>query len=219
MIWILVLGAFMAIFGVIGYQRGTRAAVVVLVAAVLGLLVIGPLGATVIRYINAFGKGFRFLASGGMAALTGSGSADTAIAALQNTPALVQTNDSPVVLGLLYVVLVLIGLLVSRLPWFKGKDSVWGLVLGLVAGYLVGGIVVRALWPQYVAFLPLPVLAEPAAPIPAPVSGGPASGFVTQLVTGLSALAGSSLLPVIIAIVIVVFILVATRSGNRGAKG
>jgi hypothetical protein len=220
MTWIIFLAGFMAIFGVIGYLRGARAAFVVLLAGFLGLLLIGPYGATVIRYINAFGKGFRFLASGGMAALSGSGSADSAIAALQGTPPLVQPADNAVVLGLLYVVIVLVGLLLSAVPWFKGRRSVGGLLLGLIAGYLVGAVIVRALWPQYIPYLRLPILPEPVVPVVVgPVVTGPATGFGTQLVSGLNALAGTSLLPIIIAIAIVLFILAATRSGNRSAKG
>jgi hypothetical protein len=220
MTWIIFLAGFMAVFGVIGYLRGVRAAVAVLIAGLAGLLIIGPYGATVIRYINAFGKGFRFLASGGMAALTGSGSADAALAALQSTPPLVQETDNAVVLGLLYIVIVLIGLLLTAIPWFKGKRSVGGLLLGLIAGYLVGAVIVRAFWPQYIPYLPLPILGEPAAPVVlAPVAGPAATGFGSQLVSGLNALASSSLLPIIIAIAIVLFILAATRSGNRSAKG
>lgn len=219
MTWIIFLAGFMAIFGVIGYLRGTKAAIIVLLAGFIGLLIIGPYGEKVVSYINAFGKGFRFLSSGGMAALSGSGSADNAIQALQGAPAVVQPTDAPIVLGLLYVVLVFFGLLISGIPWFSGKKSVGGLLLGLLAGYLVGGVVARALWPQYTAFLPLPILEETVAPATVAVAPGAGAGIGTQVVNGLSALANSGLVPFIIAIAIVLFIIAATRTSNRGAKG
>ena len=76
MTWLFILAGTMAIFGVIGYLRGWRAALFILIMTLLAVAVTGSLGDTIVKYINAFAKGFRFLLSGGLSALAGSGSAD-----------------------------------------------------------------------------------------------------------------------------------------------
>ena len=44
MTWIFILAGFMAIFGVIGYLRGTRAALFILIMAIIGVAITGALG-------------------------------------------------------------------------------------------------------------------------------------------------------------------------------
>jgi len=220
MTWLFVLAGFMAIFGVIGYLRGWRAALFILIMTLLAVAITGSLGDTIIRYINAFGKGFRFLLSGGLNALTGEGSADEALAGLRNSPAFVAPENETLVLGLLFVIVVLVAVLFSALPWFKGSRSVFGLFLGLLAGYVVSAMIVRAVLPEYAALVPLPFGFGPAAPagpvIVQPGAAGPS--LSTRILTFLTGLADRGLIATFLGILIAIFLLAATRSGNRTVK-
>lgn len=220
MTWLIVLAAFMAIFGVLGYLRGWRAALFVLILTFLAVAITGGLGDVIIRYINAFGKGFRFLLSGGMSALAGEGSADAALQALRDAPAFVEGANEPLVLGLLFVIVVLLGVLLSGISWFKGGRSVFGLFLGLAAGYIVAAMIVRAVTPEFMALVPLPFgFAAPATSGPVtiqPGTGGPS--LSARVLTFLTGLVDRGLIATFLAILIAVFLLLAARTGGRGAK-
>jgi len=220
MTWLIMLAGFMAIFGVIGYLRGWRAALFVLISTILAVAITGRLGGFIIRYINAFGKGFQFLLSGGLSALAGTGSADEAIQALQDSPPIVTEANETLVLGLLFVIVVLFALLLSGIPWFKGSRSVFGLFLGLLAGYIVAAMIVRALTPEYVALVPLPFgFAAPVTPGPVtiqPGAGGPS--LSTRILNFLTGLADRGLIAAFLGLLIAIFLLLATRTGNRSAR-
>lgn len=220
MTWIFILAGFMAIFGVIGYLRGTRAALFILIMAIIGVAITGALGDVIIKYINAFARGFQFLLSGGLNALAGSGSADEAIAALQGTPPLVSDVNRFLALGLIFVTVVLISVLVSGARWFMPRRSVFGLFLGLLAGYIVAAMVVRAILPEFAALVPLPFgFGPPASPVPIVITPGAAGpSLMSRILTFLNSLADRGLIPAFLGIVIALFLLIAARSVNRGAK-
>lgn len=220
MTWLIVLAGFMAIFGVLGYLRGWRAALFVLILTVLAVAITGRLGEVIIKYINAFGKGFRFLLSGGLNALAGSGSADQAIASLQGSPPLVDEANGSLVLGLLFVIVVLLAVVLSGIPWFKGGRSVFGMFLGLAAGYIVAAMIVRALTPEYVALVPLPFgFAAPAAPSAVVLQPGAAGPSLSERILDfLTGLADRGLIAAFLGIVIAIFLLLATGFGSRSAR-
>lgn len=220
MTWLIVLAAFMAIFGVVGYLRGLRAAFFVLVLTLLAVAITGSLGDVLIRYINAFGKGFRFLLSGGMSALTGEGGAEEALQALKNAPPLVEDTNEPLVLGLLFVIVVLLALLLSGIPYFKGKRSVFGLFLGLLAGYVVTGTIIRAVTPELSGLVPLPFGFAATAATPSLIIGPGASGpsLSARILCFLIDLADRGLIAGLLGIIIAIFLLLATRSGGRSTK-
>lgn len=220
MTWLIVLAAFMAIFGVVGYLRGWRAALFVLILTMLAVAITGRLGDVIIRYINAFGKGFRFLLSGGMGALTGEGGAEEALQSLRDAPALVEGTNEPLVLGLLFVIVVLVALLLSGIPYFKGKRSVLGLFLGLAAGYVVTGMIIRAVTPELSALVPLPFgFLPPVAAAPFAVQPGPGGPSLSaRVLSFLLSLADRGLIATFLGIIIAIFLLLASRSGSRGAK-
>jgi hypothetical protein len=220
MTWLFVLAAFMAIFGVIGYLRGWRAALLILFLTLLAVAITGALGDTIIRYINAFGKGFRFLLSGGLNALTGEGSADEALAALRDSPPFVAPENETLVLGMLFVIVVLLAVLFSALPWFKGSRSIFGLFLGLFAGYIVSAMIVRAVLPEYAALVPLPFGFGPAVPVgPIVVQPGqPGPSLSQRILSFLTGLADRGLIAAFLGLLIAIFLLAATRAGNRTVK-
>ncbi len=220
MSWLFILAGTMAIFGIIGYLRGWRAALFILIMTIIAIAVTGTLGDTIIKYINAFAKGFQFLLSGGLSALTGSGSADAAIAGLKDTPPLVTDAVKYLVLGLIFVTVVLIAVLVSGAKWFIPKRSLLGLFIGLVAGYFVAAMVVLAIAPEYAALVPLPFAfgpPRPATPVTiTPGASGPS--LWERILLFLNSLAEQGLITAFLGIVIAIFLLFAARSLNRGAK-
>lgn len=217
MIWIFVLAVSMAIFGIIGYLRGWRAALFILIMTLLAVAITGALGDVILKYINAFGKGFRFLASGGLNALTGEGSAEDALAALRNSPPFIAPENEGLVLGLLFVIVVLLAVLLSALNWFKGGKSIFGLFLGMLAGYVIAAMVVRALFPEYAACIPLPFGFGPPIPTGPFVTQSAGTGSsISQRVLGfLTGLADRGLIAAFLGILIAIFLLAATRSSNR----
>ena len=220
MTWLFILAGTMAIFGVIGYLRGWRAALFILIMTILAIAVTGALGDTIVKYINAFAKGFQFLLSGGLNALAGSGSADEAIASLQDTPPLVSDVNKYLMLGLIFVSVVLIAVLISGAKWFIPKRSLLGMIIGLVAGYLVAAMIVLAIAPEYAALVPLPFGFGPPVPT-APVTIEPgASGpsLWDRILVFLNSLVDRGLITAFLGIVIAVFLLFAARSLNRGAR-
>ncbi len=220
MTWLIVLAAFMAIFGVLGYLRGWRAALFILILTLLAVAITGSLGDVIIRYINAFGKGFRFLLSGGMNALTGEGSADAALQSLRDAPALVDEENEPLVIGLLFVIVVLLSVLLSAMTWLKGARSLFGLFLGIMAGYVVAAMIVRSIAPEYVALVPLPfgfvAHTAPGPVIIQPGAGGPS--LSARVLSFLTSLADRGLIATFLAIIIAVFVLLATRTNGSSAK-
>lgn len=220
MTWLFILAGFMAIFGVIGYLRGWRAALFILIMTILAVAVTGALGDTIVKYINAFAKGFQFLLSGGLNALAGSGSADEAIAALQDTPPLVTDANKYLVLGLIFVTVVLIAVLVSGAKWFVPKRSLLGMFIGLLAGYVVAAMVIRAIAPEYAALVPLPFGFGPATPtgpvVITPGAEGPS--LTSRILAFLNNLVDQGLITAFLGIVIALFLLFAARSLNKGTK-
>jgi hypothetical protein len=220
MTWLFILAGFMAIFGVIGYLRGTKAAVFILLTTLFAVAVTGILGDSIIRYINALAKGFQFLLSGGLNALSGEGGSGDALEALRSTPPLVTEENENLVLGLLFVGIVFLGVLLSGINWFKGPRSIWGLLLGLLAGYIVAAMVVRAIAPEYAALVPLPFGFGPPTPTGPVVivPGQPGPSFAERILGFLNGLVDRGLIAAFLGIVIAVFVLLAVASGNRSSR-
>ena len=220
MTWLFVLAGFMAIFGVIGYLRGTRAALFILLTTLFAVAVTGILGDTIIRYINAFARGFQFLLSGGLSALSGEGGGGDALEALRSTPPLVTEQNETLVLGLLFVGIVFFGVLLTGIKWFRGPRSIWGLLLGLLAGYIVAAMVLRGIAPEYAALVPLPFGFGPPAPTgPVVITPGqPGPSLWERILTFLNGLVDRGLIAAFLGIVIAGFVLLAVASGNRNSR-
>ncbi len=183
--------------------------------------VTGVLGDGIIKYINAFAKGFQFLLSGGLSALTGSGSADEALAALKDTPPLVTEENAGLVLGAdlrrssSCSRVLLSGDHVVQRP----SVQCWGLLLGLIAGYIVAAMVVRAIAPEYAALVPLPFGVRDAGPDRAHRDRAGRAGTVAweRILAFLNGLVDRGLITAFLGIVIAVFLLVGIRSGRRSS--
>ena len=124
-------------------------------------------------------------------------------------------------LGLIFVTVVLIAVLVSGAKWFMPKRSLLGMFMGLIAGYIVAAMLVRAIAPEYAALVPLPFGFGPPAPDAARSSLRPASRAHRcrqRILMFLNSLVDRGLITACLGVVIALFLLLAARSLNRGAK-
>ena len=200
---LLIVATIMAVFGLIGFLRTTRASVLLLGIMLGGLIFLKIFGVQLIKFINA---GWAFVRSGGSS--TGSASL------------LINPQDPAAFYLLVFYVFVLMGLGLGLLKSLKlsGRFSFSGMLVGLINGYIVAAYTVDVLFPSY-AILPVPIQVPGMTPqIPPPGMAMPAGPDVwAQLMQGLSNLASNPAAPAIIGLSILVFIILASRlSGKKG---
>jgi hypothetical protein len=216
---VIILATVMAVFGVLGYQRGGRSSLVTLIITGLGMLVLSLQSGRVVSLINGIGVGVRFALAGGLTAMGGGDNSDAmtkALAAARAAPKLIPADRPEIVALALLGILVFVALLLGLLKWFRRPASVLGLILGLLNGYLLSAYVLGSLFPQF-AILPSPLLPKAAAQAVAARPATPASAGLEPLAL-LSGLVGSKELPLIATLALGLLILIATRSGARGGK-
>jgi hypothetical protein len=200
---LLMVATIMAIFGLIGFMRVTRASVLLLGIMLGGLVFLRLFGERLVKFVNA---GWAFVRSGG----SGDGS-----------PSLLVNPQDPAFFYLLvFYGFVLVGLGLGSLKSFKlqGRFSFSGLLLGLINGYIVAAYSVDVLFPSY-AILPVPIqVPGMTPPIPPPGVTMPAGPDLwTQFMQALTSLANNPAAPVIIGMTIFVFLILASRlSGKKG---
>ncbi len=199
---LVILATVMAVFGVLGFQRGTRSAVVSAVVVLGSLLAIRFARGNIIGFVNKLNKGVHFFLE-------------------SDVPANLQplaTSDQPGPwLVIVFVVLVALGLLVSQLKAFKGAPSIGGLLLGLVSGYLVSAYLVDAL-ALSAAALPLP-FGLSSAKLAQGIATAPEAGkdFLSRLNTALGSV-DKKTLATLLAAILAVFFIGALRLGGKGPK-
>ncbi len=219
--FLIVLAAIMAVFGIIGYQRGTRFSLLMTGLLVAGLMAMERGGGQITKLVNGLIFGVRFILAGGLQAMGGSGDKTEALKAVMAKmgPATsLVTGDTPGV-TLLFMVILLIGLslLLGMAKLFKGAASLIGLGLGLVNGYIVTAVLLNAVAPD-LALLPMPFSpgSQPAQAATAAPAGPSGADLLARVTGSLTKLADSSILPVSIMVAIALFVFFATRFGNRG---
>jgi len=221
---LIVLATIMAIFGVLGYQRGTRASVFMAAVVVFGLALINRQADKIGKLVNGLYFGIRFVLAGGLQALGGSGNKgeaiDQVIKSMGEVKLPVREGGAGLGFVLAFALLVLVGLLVSRAKWFKGRTSVPGLVIGLANGYLISAYLVRALTPDGDSPLPLPLfLTGERATSPAPtVATASGAGLLDQMSRLVTETLSDRTLAIIIVVIIALFVFLATRFSNKPAK-
>jgi hypothetical protein len=213
---ILLIAIIIAFFGMIAFIRTAKASAIILGVLMGGLIFVRALGPKLIAIINL---GAQFAQVGGLAALTGSdpgkGLSD-AFAKLKQAPGPIDPKDPVLFYLLLIYIFVAIGVGIGSLKSFRlqGRYSYSGLLLGLIAGYIVAAYTIAAIFPES-AILPLPVtgIMPQAQAAIAPATVGPAVS--SKFLEFLGDLANSPSIPIIIAAAIVLFIFVATRLSAR----
>ncbi len=222
---LIVLATIMAIFGVLGYQRGTKASVFMAGVVMFGLALINRQADKIGSAINGLNFGIRFVLAGGLQALGGSGNKseaiDQVIESMGEVTPLVREGGAGLGLALAFALLVLIGLLVSNAKWFKGRASVPSLVVGLANGYLISAYLVRALIPDGDSSLPLPFFLtgeRVTSPAPTVATSASGAGLLDQISRLVTETLSDRTLAIIIVVIIALFVLLATRFSNRPAK-
>jgi hypothetical protein len=199
---LLIVATIMTVFALLGLVRVTRASVLLLGIMLGGLIFLKLFGAQLIKFINA---GWGFIRSSG---------------GTSSPSMLIDPSDPAAFYLLTFYFFVLIGLGLGSLKSLRlqGRFSFSGMFVGLINGYIVAAYTVDVLFPAF-AFLPVPIQVPGMTPqIPAPgmaMPGGP--DVWTQLMQGLSNLASNPAAPLIIALAIFIFLILASRlSGKKG---
>ena len=223
-LFLILLATIMAVFGVVGYQRGAKAGFLMTALVWAGLAALSVAFDAVAMIVNGLNYGIRFILAGGVQALGGSGDKTAALNQVTLDMGVVRplmTTEKPgigvvLVLGVLLILALLLGLLKA----FKQKPSLGGLTLGLFNGYIVTANVMAALTPE-MALLPTPfkigTAAETARVTTAPVGNG--QNLSDQIGNFAAQIAGSSILPVALIILIALMVILANRQGKGSSRG
>jgi hypothetical protein len=223
---LIVAAAIMAVFGMISYQRGTRFGIMITVLVWGGLIVVGRAGNQVAKLVNGFAFGVRLMMAGGLQALGGgedrAEALRQAIARVGPVQPLIPADQPGAALVLVLFVVLSLGLLLGMLNVLKGAASLAGLVLGLINGYVIVAALLAVLAPE-VAFLPLPFnlggAAVAAATAGAAIVPSSASqGVMNRIQNFLKRMAEGPGAAIVIAAFMALFVILATRFGNRGGK-
>lgn len=209
---ILLLATIMAVFGVLGYLKGSRWAFISLLILLVAFVLVENRPDTIVATFNGLYLGVMLTLRGGLGAIA-AGELDEAAAVLEDIQR--PFNDENQNLALLLVIFgaVGVGLLLSL--WIKSKASLWGLIWGLLYGYILSAATLPLIISNTNVQLPVPLLrpgerAAVAAQGPSPFS---------QLFTTLSQPENVRILGIIIGVFIVLLLLLTVRSGVKsGAK-
>jgi hypothetical protein len=199
---LLIVATIMTIFALLGLVRVTRASVLLLGIMLGWLIFLKVFGAQLVKFINA---GWGFIRSS---------------AGVSSPQQLIDPSDPAAFYLLTFYFAILVGLGLGSLKSFRlqGRFSFSGMFVGLINGYIVAAYTVDVLFPSY-AFLPVPIQIPGMTPqVPPPGMSSPDGSDVwTQLMQGLSNLASNPAAPLIIALAIFVFLILASRlSGKKG---
>ncbi len=213
---VIILGAIMALFAVLGYLHGTQSAVLTLLAVVAGLAIIASVGGRIITLINTV---FRVIAAGGIQTLSSGGDLAQLRTRMAAVPPLIPPNAVGAALLLLLTILILVAVLAGRHRRFRRPPSGMGLVVGLVSGYLVGAYLLDQLLPSLVAILPLPFGLGAEITQGRAVPAGQTVDIGAQLLQAVTSASQSSLsaAAMILVVSLILIALLANAGSRRGA--
>jgi len=206
MFTVFIIASIMAIFGVYGYRRGFWPMVVALGILVLGVLLITRAPEQLAKYFNAIYMATVLLFKGGLGAIA-SGNLDSAKELLGSVPKPFSGENARWALFIVLVGATVFGLLLSLL--IKPKPSIWGLVLGLIYGYVLSVNAVRILVGGSTAEL---------FPEAGAATQGPCSGLAGRLVCALNNPQTSAMCGALILIGVAVLVIVAVISASKFSK-
>lgn len=222
---LIVLATVMALFGVFGYLRGTKSSLFTAIVIWVGLVLITQAGGKLATAVNGLAFGVVFVLSGGLGALGGGGDRAAALSdvfdKMPKVPVLINSDGAGIGTIAIFVLLVIVGFLLGMLKVFKSKSSVWGLLIGLANGYVLSAFLLPRLLPDAAVRLPLPggFAGTGSAPagggIAAPAGPSLSSALIDSIVEALNKLVEGGQIALFIAVLIALFVLLATRLGNR----
>lgn len=227
---LIILATVMALFGVLGYQRGTKSMLFTAGFLLLGLLALSRAAGMIATLVNGMNFAVRFVFAGGLQALAAddrTAALEAAFARVGSVTPLIRVSDTGLASGpgmiLVLILLVAAAFLLGMLKILRSRQSVLGLFLGLGIGYVLTAFLIRVLLPDAPLQLALPAAlfgAGFAAPATAVLPTGPS--FInllwTRILNGLNAMADQGTLALLFAAIIALFVLLATRLGNRSER-
>jgi hypothetical protein len=206
MLTLFIVATIMAICGVYGYRRGFAAMAVAFAVLMLGILAITRAPEQLARYFNAIYISTILLFKGGLTAIV-SGDLDAAKELMSSVEKPFSGEDAKWALFIVLSGAVVVGFLLTLL--IKSKPSVWGLLVGLLYGYVLSVNAIRVvvggsteeLFPEAVA-----------------ATQGPCNGLVGRMVCAMNDAQSSAMCGTLILIGIAVLVIVAVISASKFSK-
>ena len=213
---VLLLATTMAIFGTLAYLKGSKWIFISLLILLLAFIAIKVVPDQIVSLLNGLYIGVMLTLKGGLSAIA---SGD-----LEAAKETVSSIDKPFTaenenFALLLVILGAVGFgLLLYLIMKKNKPSVFGLILGLVYGYVLAAAVVPLMTNIEPSKIPVPII-QPADRSAA-VAQQAQNGF-DQLLATLSSPQNIQILSLLIGVFIALLLLLTVRKGvkNPGKKG
>ncbi len=206
------LAATMAIFGIYGYKRGFWPMMLSLFILFVAALIVRRGADTIIKYMNGMWMGAMLVFKSGLNDIA-SGNLESAAAKLESVEKPFVDQREWFAYLLIIGGAVFLGWLLSFL-FRKSKPSIWGLLVGLVYGYVLAAALVPLILGFSAWFLPIFGVGESQAVSPL-ASGGSCGGIWDRLICFLSDPQTAQICGIVIVISIGVFVLWAAVKTNR----
>ena len=213
---VLLLATTMAIFGTLGYLKGSRWIFISLLILLLAFIAIKVAPDQIVSLLNGLYIGVMLTLKGGLSAIA-SGDLEAAKETVSSIEKPFTAENEN--FALLLVILGAVGMgLLLYLIMKKSKSSVFGLILGLVYGYVLAAAVVPLMTNIEPSQIPVPII-QPADRSAA-VAQQAQNGF-DQLLATLSSPQNIQILSLLIGVFIALLLLLTVRKGvkNPGKKG
>jgi len=196
--FVILLAIVWGIFGLWGFLRGWKSALVMLVMILGSLLMLSIAPEKVAEMFDYINKAVE-MATGG-------------------SKPVIDTAPSSLVVIILNGAVIL-GFLLGLLRIFRTKPSFSGFLLGFINGYFYTAYMLAALVPQW-AILPLPIKIPGlnSVPLSTAIASPPSQGLPGAIVEGLETLCKAPCLPTAIVAGIFLFILLTVLVSNRSSR-
>ena len=209
MLWFLFfVAAIMAVCGIVGYKQGFWATLIALFLLFVATLIIRRGADTLIKYMNGLWLGAMLVFKSGLSDLS-AGNLESAKAKLESVEKPFVDEQEWFAYLLILGAAVFVGWLIAVL--MKNKPSIWGLLVGLVYGYVLAAAIIPLVFGFTSWFLPIFGTGESTAVSPL-ASEGQCNGLGNQLMCFMSDPQNAQICGIIIVIAISVFILWAARA-------
>jgi hypothetical protein len=196
--FVILLAIVWGIFGLWGFLRGWKAALVMLVMILGSLLLLSAAPEKVAQIFDYVNKAVE-MATGGSKPVISTAPADLIVIVLNMA--------------------VIAGFFLGLLRIFRSKPSLSGFLLGFINGYFYTAYMLAALVPQW-AILPLPIKIQglTSVSLSTAIASPPSQGLPGAIVEGIQKLFAMPCLPTAIVVGVFLVIVLTIIVGNRSSK-